>query len=113
MQARQDTSKARLDPGRQDVQLVQGDLVLLDINSIQLQSLGLLSPSWQGPFLIVAQTALNTYKLTLPAAWEVVNKFKVLWLLQYSTCQEWMRQEQPAPHPVVNPVSGVQEHEVH
>jgi len=77
LQERQDARKARLDPGRQDVQLVQGDLVLLDINSIQLQSLGLLSPSWQGPFLIVAQTALNTYKLTLPAAWKVENEFNV------------------------------------
>ena len=67
LQERQDARKARLDPGRWDVQFVQGNLVLLDVYSIQLPSRGLLSPSWQGPFLIVAQTALNTYKLTLPA----------------------------------------------
>ena len=61
------------------MQVVPGYLELLDINSIQLQSLGLLLPSWQGPFSIVAQTAApNTYKLTLPAAWKVVNKFNIL-----------------------------------
>ena len=53
------------------------DLVLLDVDCIPLLSLGLLSPRWKGPFSIVAQTAPNTYKLTLPAAWKVVNKFNV------------------------------------
>ena len=61
----------------------------------------------------MVQTAQNTYKLTLPAAWKVVNKFNVLRLCQYSTRPEWMGQEQPAPPLVVDPVSGVQEHEVH
>ena len=77
LQELQDASKARLDPGRLDVQFVPGDLVLLDVDHIPLLSLGLLLPHWQGPFSIVAQMALNTYKLTLPAAWKVVNKFNM------------------------------------
>ena len=113
LQERQDARKARLDPGRRDVQFVPGDLVLLDVDRIPLPSRGLLSPRWQGPFSIVAQTAPNTYKLTLPAAWKVVNEFNVSRLRRYRTRPEWMWPEQPAPPPVVDPVSGVQEHEVH
>ena len=53
LQERQDARKARLDPGRRDVQFVPGDLVLLDVDRIPLPSRGLLSPCWQGPFSIV------------------------------------------------------------
>ena len=42
LQEWQDTSKARLDPGRRDVQFVSGDLVLLDIDRIPNPSWGLL-----------------------------------------------------------------------
>jgi len=50
LQERQDARKARLDPGRRDVQFVPGDLVLLDFDRIPLPSRGLLSPRWQGLF---------------------------------------------------------------
>ena len=50
LQELQDARKARLDPGRRDVQFVPGDLVLLDVDSIPSSNGACSRPVGRDPF---------------------------------------------------------------
>ena len=77
LQERQDTRKARLDPGRRDVRFEPGDEVLLDTSHTPLPSRGSLASRWMGPFQVLRQTAPNTYQLDLQPTWKAVDEFNV------------------------------------
>ena len=67
LQELQDRRKAELDARLRDVQFAAGDEVLLDTEHTPLPSRSLLSPSWMGPFKVLARTTPNAYRLNLPA----------------------------------------------
>ena len=101
LQERQDQRKARLDPGRRDVQFAVGDEVLLDTSHSPLPSRSLLSQRWAGPFRVLARTAPNTYRLELPPTWRAFDEFNVERLRRYLRRPDSLGGEPAPPEPVV------------
>jgi hypothetical protein len=65
-----------------------------------------LSPrGWMGPFLVLAKTAPNTYRLNLPPSWRAFSEFNVERLRRYLRRSPTL--EGDAEEPAQAPVQGL------
>ena len=113
LQERKERRKEELDASRRDVQFAVEDEGQLDTEHTPLPSRSLLSPRLMGPFRVLARTALNTYRLDLPATRRVFPELNVERLRTYLRGPDRLGGDSDAgPTPPAAGPHGVPEHEM-
>ncbi|CAI7913580.1 unnamed protein product [Closterium sp. NIES-54] len=98
----QSSQKRLADRHRRDHTITVGDHVLLDTCNLNLGHLpSKLRPRFCGPFLVEEQVTPVTFRLRLPASWEIHNAFHVQLLKPYQDPNKLYTGRQPPPLPPV------------